>query len=77
MSAVNGAAAPPTSSSNGSSAQATAAGAGDKSAVAPHRDMSSGGFRPIGVTQTIAFHAGRFAGTAASGNGRTNERESA
>jgi hypothetical protein len=31
-------------------------------------------FRPIGVAQTVAFHAGKFAGTLVSGNGKDGER---
>lgn len=75
MSAVNGAAPHAPSSGGNGNQQAAAAGSGASGAggSAPHRSTSSGGFRPSGVTQTVAFHAGKFAGSIASGNGRNNE----
>ena len=32
--------------------------------------QSPGAFRPVGVTQTVAFHAGKFAGSVVRGNGK-------
>jgi hypothetical protein len=76
MSAVN-VGAPPAPASNGggsASPQAAAAGSGSSGRGSTSRRPSSSGFRPIGVTQTVAFHAGRFAGSIAGGNeGRENE----
>lgn len=70
MSAVNGEA-PPAPTSSGSVNEAPSASS--PSVVAPSasntwRSLSSRAFRPVGVAQTIAFHAGRFAGSVASGN---------
>ena len=72
MSAVNGGAPPAPASSEGGSAssQTAAAGSGASGGGTPsRRTSSSGGFRPSGVTQTVAFHAGKFAGSIVSGNG--------
>jgi hypothetical protein len=82
MSAVNSGA-PPVPPSRGASnakdfamaANANAVGAG--TAVAARSSVAAPAFRPIGVTQTLAFHAGRLAGSLASGTDRGNERESA
>lgn len=71
MSAVNGTApAAPASDQTGSGQKtgvAAAAGAGTS------RMKSGDGFRPIGVTQTLAFHASRYAASALSNgeNGRS------
>jgi hypothetical protein len=75
MSAVT-AGAPPAPASNGgvsTSPQAAAASSsGSASSTSPRHSSST--FRPIGVTQTVAFHAGKFAGSIVGGNGsRDNE----
>jgi hypothetical protein len=69
MSAVQGTApAAPSSSGAGVDQQAAAASSGSSSGgSSPRRSQSSSGFRPVGVTQTVAFHAGRFAGSIVSG----------
>ena len=76
MSAVN-VGAPPSPVSNGggkASPQAAAAGSGASGGGSTSRQPSSSGFRPIGVTQTVAFHAGKFAGSIIGGNeGGENE----
>jgi hypothetical protein len=70
MSAVTGGAPPaPVSNGGGStSPQAAASSSGSASSASPRR--SSPTFRPIGVTQTVAFHAGKFAGSIAGGKGK-------
>ncbi len=77
MSAVNGEA-PPAPSSNGNqrAAAASASSSGGSSAV-PRTSASSSSFRPIGVTQTIAFQAGKLARSIASGNGDSNQEKRA
>src|SRR5437016_2600170 len=58
--------APPAPSSEGGArseqAAAATAGAGSGASVSKRKSGSSTAFRPVGVTQTVAFHAGRFAG---------------
>lgn len=79
MSAVNGAA-PPAPSSRGNDNQlavGAAAGASRGGSGAPRKTTASSTFRPMGVTQTAAFHAGKLAGAVVSGNGRSNDKESA
>ena len=70
MSAVNGGAPPAPASNGGRSAspQAEAASAGASSSSASS-GRSASTFRPVGVTQTVAFHAGRLAGSVVSGSG--------
>jgi hypothetical protein len=73
MSAVNGAAPPAPSSAAGGSGRAAAggeAGSGTAGRTAAGSAGSTGGFRPVGVVQTAAFHAGKFAGSIASGGGK-------
>lgn len=72
MSAVQGTApAAPSSYGTEVEQQAAAASPGASSGgSSPRRSQSSSGFRPVGVTQTVAFHAGRFAGGIVSGNGK-------
>lgn len=73
MSAVNGAAPPaPGATQNVADTPAAAtAGAGSSQASdAPqNRSRSAAVFRPVGVTQTFAFHAGKFAAGVVSGSG--------
>jgi len=76
MSAVQGTApAAPSSNGAGAEQQAAAASSGASSGGgrSPRRSQSSSGFRPVGVTKTVAFHAGKFAGSIMSGNGRSGE----
>jgi hypothetical protein len=78
MSAVQGTApAAPSANGAGVEQQAPAASSGSSSGggSSPHRSQSSSGFRPVGVTQTVAFHAGRFAGSIMSGSGRSSESD--
>jgi hypothetical protein len=77
MSAVNGGA-PPAPALNGGgspSAQAAAASSGRSSSSGLTRHSAST-FRPVGVTQTVAFHAGKLAGSIVRGNG-SGDRENA
>jgi hypothetical protein len=73
MSAVNGAA-PPAPSSAASGTGRTASGGEGSSGTAGRTGAgsagSSGGFRPVGVVQTLAFHAGKMAGSTVSGAGK-------
>jgi len=73
MSAVSGGAPPAVASSGGGSGSSisSTAGSGLGGRSAPRR---SSGFRPVGVTQTIAFHAGKLAGSAIGRSGN-NEAE--
>jgi hypothetical protein len=75
MSAVTGGAPPaPASSGGGSTSPQAAAASSSASAGSASPRRSSSTFRPIGVTQTVAFHAGKFAGSIVGGNGsRDNE----
>lgn len=73
MSAVNGAAPPAPSSAaggTGTTASGGEAGSGATGRTAAGSAGSSGGFRPVGVVQTAAFHAGKFAGSIASNAGK-------
>jgi hypothetical protein len=63
--------APPAPASNGGGSQAAAASSSaSASSASPRRSSST--FRPIGVTQTVAFHAGKLAGSIIGGNGKGN-----
>jgi hypothetical protein len=75
MSAVTGGAPPaPASNGGGSTSPQAAAASSSASAGSASPKRSSSTFRPIGVTQTVAFHAGKFAGSIVGGNGsRDNE----
>jgi hypothetical protein len=78
MSAVNNAA-PPIPSNRNTDQQAAAAAASSGSpfvSSGARRTPVPGVLRPIGVAQTVAFHAGKFAGSVMSGNG-SREREGA
>ncbi|HKD78875.1 MAG TPA: hypothetical protein VKH81_04230 [Candidatus Angelobacter sp.] len=76
MSAIQGTA--PAEASSGDLAtgqQAVAAGAGASGAGGPPRSsQSSGAFRPMGVTQTAAFHAARLAGGMVRGSGNKDSQ---
>jgi hypothetical protein len=77
MSAVNGGAPPapaPTGSESASPQAATVDSSASGGGSASHRPSSSG-VRPVGVTQTAAFHAGKLAGSIMSGN-RSRDSES-
>jgi hypothetical protein len=77
MSAVNGGAAPapaPIGSESASPQAATGGFTAPGGGSASHRPSSSG-VRPVGVTQTAAFHAGKLAGSIMSGN-RSRDSES-
>ena len=69
--------APPAPSSEGAArseqAAAATAGAGSGGSASKRKPASSTAFRPVGVTQTVAFHAGRFAGRIVSGNGNKGD----
>jgi hypothetical protein len=74
MSAVN-VGAPPAPALNGggsASPQAAEAGSGASGGGSVSHRTSSSGFRPVGVTQTVAFHAGKFAGSIIGGNSSGN-----
>jgi hypothetical protein len=76
MSAVQGSApAAPSSSDSTSTQSAAAASAGSSSdgGGSSRKSQSTSTFRPVGVTQTVAFHAGRFAGNVASRNGSKDD----
>ncbi len=79
MSAVNGGPPPAPASGGGGSAspQAAAAGSGASGGGSSSRRASSSGFRPIGVTQTVAFHAGKFAGSVIGGSDNSGNNENA
>jgi hypothetical protein len=77
MSAVNGGA-PPAPAPIGSESvgpQAVTGGSSTSGGSSAPRRTSSSGVRPVGVTQTAAFHAGKFAGSIMSGN-RSRDSES-
>ena len=78
MSAVTGGAPPAPASNGGGSAspQAAAAASGASGSGSSSRRPSSSGFRPVGVTQTVAFHAGKFAGSVVGGS-RSKDNENA
>jgi hypothetical protein len=70
MSAVNGSAPPAPASNGGGSpspqpAATTSSGSGSSSSTR----QSASTFRPVGVTQTVAYHAGKLAGSMVRGNG--------
>lgn len=76
MSAMDVAAPPAPSSGdsgagNQQAAAATAAAGGGS--TLKRRSASVAPFRPVGVTQTVAFHAGRFAGGIVSSNGKKGD----
>jgi hypothetical protein len=84
MSAVTAGAPPaPSTSDTGTESQAAAATAGSGgssgTASSTRKPQSPTAFRPIGVSQTVAFHAGKFAGSVIRANGRngTDERGNA
>jgi hypothetical protein len=71
MSAVNGGAPPAPASNRGGTAspQAAAAASGASGNGSSSHRPSSSGLRPVGVIQTVAFHAGKFAGSIVGGSG--------
>jgi len=75
-SALSGGAPPAPSSVSGSSggrsSSATSSGSGGSGGSG---SSGSPRFRPVGVTQTLAFHAGRMAGRAVAGTGNGNNNE--
>jgi len=77
MSAMDESAPPAPSSDEGAAgseqAAAATAGAGSGGRPSKQRSASATAFRPVGVTQTVAFHAGRFAGSIVSGNGKKGD----
>jgi hypothetical protein len=76
MSAMGESAPAPTPEQNGTGTQqaaAASAGTGSGGGASQKKSASSSGFRPVGVTQTVAFHAGRFAGGIVSGNGKKDD----
>lgn len=80
MSAVTPGAPPaPPASDNLTTTQGAAAAVSSSSTngstSSPRRTQSQGGFRPVGVTQTLAFRAGKFAGVMVRGNGRNGDNE--
>lgn len=78
MSAVQGTAPTAPSSNGGGSVQqapAAVSAASGGGGGSPRRSQSSSGFRPVGVTQTVAFHAGRFAGSVIGGTGGSGESD--
>lgn len=84
MSAVTASGAPPPAAASagisGTQARAAATDSGDGAGgerSSSNRAHHSGEFRPLGVTQTLAFHAAKVAGTAASGNGANAAKENA
>jgi hypothetical protein len=81
MSAVQGTAPAAPSSNGGGKAQQTPA-AGSVASIggggSATRSQSPSPFRSVGVTQTVAFHAGKLVGSILSGNGRgQSDNESA
>ncbi|HKR29984.1 MAG TPA: hypothetical protein VJT08_05880 [Terriglobales bacterium] len=83
MSAVNGAAPPAPCATQDTADTATAAtavaGSSQAGAAPQNRFRSAAVFRPVGITQTFAFHAGRFAAGVAmeSGNGGNGHKGNA
>lgn len=78
MSAVQGTAPTAPSSNGGGSVQqapAASSGASSGGGGSPRRSPSPSTFRPVGVTQTVAFHAGKFAGSVIGGNGGSGESD--
>jgi hypothetical protein len=81
MSAVNGAA-PPAPGRNGDVSEAAnvATASADSSRTndaSQNRSKSLLSFRPVGITQTFAFHAGKFAAGIATGNGGNGHKQNA
>lgn len=80
MSAVTAGAPPaPSTSESGAASEAAAAaassGSSNGSTSSPRRPQSPSAFRPVGVTQTVAFHAGKFAGSVLRANARSGDNE--
>jgi len=78
MSAMDESAPPAPSSEGGAKSEqaaAATAGAGSGGSASKRKSASSTAFRPVGVTQTVAFHAGRFAGRVVSGNGNKEDAQ--
>lgn len=76
MSAVQGTAPAAPSSNGGGSAQqapAPSSGPSNRGGDSSRRSQSPSPFRPVGVTQTVAFHTGKFAGSIIGGNGGSSE----
>jgi hypothetical protein len=74
MSAVNGGAPPaPSSAGDGSPAPHSAAGSANASSGATSPRHSTPTFRPVGVTQTVAFHAGKLAGGLVGSGSKDND----
>ena len=70
MSAVNGSAPPaPTSNEGGSPSPQPAAASSGGSSSSSSAKHAAATFRPLGVTQTVAYHAGKLAGTIVRGKG--------
>lgn len=77
MSAVTSGAPPaPSTGDTGTASQAAAGSGGSNGGTSsPRRPQSPGPFRPVGVSQTVAFHAGKFAGSLVRANGRNGDNE--
>src|SRR5438270_2787070 len=76
MSAMGESAPAPSPEQSGTGTQqaaAASAGTGSGGSASQRKPASSTAFRPVGVTQTVAFHAGRFAGRIVSGNGNKGD----
>src|SRR5437016_2689031 len=75
MSAMGESAPAPSPDQSGTATQqaAASAGAGNGGGTSKRKSGSSTTFRPVGVTQTVAFHAGKFAGSIVAGNGNKGE----
>jgi hypothetical protein len=67
------AASPEQSGTGTQQAAAASAGTGSGGSSSQRKSASSTAFRPVGVTQTVAFHAGRFAGSIVGGNGKKDD----
>ena len=80
MSAVTAGAPPaPSTGETGAASEAAAAaassGSSNGSTSSPRGPQSPGPFRPMGVSQTVAFHAGKFAGSLVRANGKNGDSE--
>jgi hypothetical protein len=64
---------PEQSGTGNQQAAAASAGTGSGGGASQKKSASSIAFRPVGVTQTVAFHAGKFAGSIVSGNGNKGD----
>jgi hypothetical protein len=76
MSAMGESAPAPSPEQSGTGTQqaaAASAGTGSGGGASQRKPASSTAFRPVGVTQTVAFHAGKFAGSIVSGNGNKGD----